>query len=634
MKMGLFGKGQKLDGLPGKTSRFFRWILVFLFVIAAVTAIAAASSYMHTDAGILMLMPTFSDERGWEIYRLNEEGVPVPMTVQELFESKETVYLTRVMDESYEQAGYTFIKIGAASWHISAFLDCKLFFSTTPGAGMTPEETVFSGEFDGFLGPGEFVVASLPADYGGRTLTLVGRHVPEKVGLPVIQLSSCNTEEMITASATSAVAMPAAAFMTAALILLGFWLYGAGCGYMDIRPLLLVLTAMLQALYYLREYGMRINGVYMLDVSAAALIPPLLILLPVIWLLSQLRRIGRWQIVPALLCPSVSLAVGFCNVLGVSPPDNTWTTGMWLLLFTIVLAVGYTVRDAVSGGRVAGLFLAELGTFAGIVLLGCVGSGVFAEYMGNLFVQLFVGFMEYPVHWFGTVLFLLCGVLSLSETVRQLSEDRLQAQMLSVQVTGMLNRIEAVRASEETLRIERHDMRHRLLLLASLVEKGDNQAALDYIGESRSHLDEMTLAPWCGHPLLDAVFQTYFLQAKGKGICVEAGVSLPDELPVNESELSIVFANALENAINACAALPLERRKITVKCVDKPRLIIQIDNACAGTVRLNRKGLPVAEEPGHGCGTRSIKAFCEKNNALWDYRAEEGWLSLRILVQG
>lgn len=629
-----FEKGQKQAGISGKRGRFFRWILMSFFVAATVTAFAVASAYTHSDADVLILTPIFDDDMGWEICRLDEEGVPVSVTTQELFETEETVYLTRVLDESYEQAGYTFMKLSVASWQISAFLDGKLFFSMAPGAGTSPEETVFPEEFDGFRGAGEFAVTSLPPDYGGRTLTLVCRRSSEYGGMPTIHLSSWNMEDMITISATSAVAMPAAAFMTASLVLLGFWLYGAGCGRMDVRPFLLVLTAVLQALYYLREYGMRFSGGFMLDVPAAALIPSLLILLSVVWLLTQLRRIRWWQIVPVVLSLSVSLAVGFCNVLGVSLPDGFWHTGMWLLLCTIVLVVGYAVRDAVSGGRVARLFLTELWIFAGIVLLGCVGSRALAEYMGNLFVHLSVGFMEFPVHWFGTVLFLLCGVLSLYETVQQLAEDRLQAQMLSVQVTGMLNRIEAVRAAEEALRVERHDMRHRLLLLASLVEKGDRLTALEYIGAARNHLDEVTPVPWCGHLLLDAVFQTYFQQAERKGICVEAGVSLPDKLPVDESELSIVFANALENAIHACTVLPRERRKIMVRCVDKPRFMIQIDNACAGTVRLNRKGVPVAEESGHGCGTRSIIAFCKKNDALWDYRAEEGWFSLRILMQG
>ena len=37
---------------------------------------------------------------------------------------------------------------------------------------------------------------------------------------------------------------------------------------------------------------------------------------------------------------------------------------------------------------------------------------------------------------------------------------------------------------------------------------------------------------------------------------VKACLTIPDELPVAAAELSTVFANALENAIHACSALP------------------------------------------------------------------------------
>lgn len=43
---------------------------------------------------------------------------------------------------------------------------------------------------------------------------------------------------------------------------------------------------------------------------------------------------------------------------------------------------------------------------------------------------------------------------------------------------------------------------------------------------------------------------------------MEADISLPDTLPVDEGELAIVLANALENAIHANLLLPTKQRKI------------------------------------------------------------------------
>ena len=89
MKMKLFGKGHSQAGLPGKTGRVFRWVLVSFFVMAVVTAFAVASAYMHTDADVLMLSPIFSDAIGWDIYRLDEEGASVPVRSEERRVGKE-----------------------------------------------------------------------------------------------------------------------------------------------------------------------------------------------------------------------------------------------------------------------------------------------------------------------------------------------------------------------------------------------------------------------------------------------------------------------------------------------------------------------------------------------------------------
>ena len=69
--------------------------------------------------------------------------------------------------------------------------------------------------------------------------------------------------------------------------------------------------------------------------------------------------------------------------------------------------------------------------------------------------------------------------------------------------------------------------------------------------------------------MLDAVFSSYFDQAQNQGIRVEATISLPDVLSIDEGEMAVVLANALENAIHANLALPWDQREIRCKIVWK-----------------------------------------------------------------
>lgn len=81
-----------------------------------------------------------------------------------------------------------------------------------------------------------------------------------------------------------------------------------------------------------------------------------------------------------------------------------------------------------------------------------------------------------------------------------------------------------------------------------------------------------------------------------------------------------------------CAKLPPERRYIRCKCLSEPQLMFQISNPYEGELVFDAAGRPVSREKGHGIGTRSIAAFCEKHGAHCEYKADKGMFSLRILV--
>ena len=109
-------------------------------------------------------------------------------------------------------------------------------------------------------------------------------------------------------------------------------------------------------------------------------------------------------------------------------------------------------------------------------------------------------------------------------------------------------------------------------------------------------------------------------------------LAIPEILPVDSAELSICFANALENAIKACEELPRNERKIILRCIHKPAFMFEIENPYKGRITFGRNGLPIPTKTGHGLGTRSIMAFCEKHNAFYDFSAEGGWFRVMITL--
>lgn len=204
--------------------------------------------------------------------------------------------------------------------------------------------------------------------------------------------------------------------------------------------------------------------------------------------------------------------------------------------------------------------------------------------------------------------------------------------LLAFQVSALQQQLEKVSEGAEAMKILRHDLRHWLQTAATLAERGEKEALLKFLASAQLQLSDAQPHHWCHPPILDAVFSSYFEQARKQGISVDAKISLSEALPVDEGELAIVIANALENAIHASAALPREQRKIRLTMVGHPSVLLEITNPCAGQMEFDSQGLPVSRQPGHGLGVQSINAFCQKYGAVCRFSLEDSSFHFQLVL--
>jgi hypothetical protein len=243
---------------------------------------------------------------------------------------------------------------------------------------------------------------------------------------------------------------------------------------------------------------------------------------------------------------------------------------------------------------------------------------------------------ERPDHLPALILvFILMPVvyLNIISTLRHMLSEHEKSQqddILALQVSSMTVRMEELSVADQMFRMERHNFRHKMKTIASLLEAGQYQECKTLLEEYNEALGKTTTKRYCQHPVLDAVLSAYIQKAENHGIRVSYGIAFPDQIPVKEAELATAVANALENAINASEKLPADKRFIDLKILEKPQLIIKISNAYEGDVIFDEDGIPVNEHDDHGFGTRFIAAFCEKNEGFYDFQADGETFTLFI----
>lgn len=104
----------------------------------------------------------------------------------------------------------------------------------------------------------------------------------------------------------------------------------------------------------------------------------------------------------------------------------------------------------------------------------------------------------------------------------------------------------------EVGRIYRHDMRHHLAAVESMLQQEDSGGALQYIRALSGGLEELAEPVRCANPAVNAVLTACIVQAANVGCTVETRLRVPEQLPFEETDLCVILANALENAIHAC----------------------------------------------------------------------------------
>ena len=174
----------------------------------------------------------------------------------------------------------------------------------------------------------------------------------------------------------------------------------------------------------------------------------------------------------------------------------------------------------------------------------------------------------------------------------------------------------------EAGRAYRHDMRHHLRIIEGLARQGDCDKIIEYTGKMNGSLGELENVDRCKNPEINAVLSEYISRAE------KSGCRITESFAFAEDDVCIVLANAVENAINACAKLPREERYINIsaECVDNRRLFVSVKNPCADALEFDENGLPVVDghSEEHGIGLRSVNRIAEKYNGFVRCKLEKG----------
>lgn len=129
---------------------------------------------------------------------------------------------------------------------------------------------------------------------------------------------------------------------------------------------------------------------------------------------------------------------------------------------------------------------------------------------------------------------------------------------------------EEYKLSEQKLELGRryrHDMRHHFAAIRGLLVQGDTGQVVEYLNTLEEGLGEIEQRSYCRNTVINAVLSTLLSRAERAGIAVSVRAVIPGDIPFESSDVSILLANSLENAVNACMQVKGERTlELSAEC--------------------------------------------------------------------
>lgn len=116
-----------------------------------------------------------------------------------------------------------------------------------------------------------------------------------------------------------------------------------------------------------------------------------------------------------------------------------------------------------------------------------------------------------------------------------------------------------------------------------------------------------------------------------KEITTDFSVTLPAKLPIETVDLCAVFANSLDNAIEACEKLSADQRRIIIKArADKGLFVLQVQNPIKEKT-IEGNGLFATTKQNvknHGFGLNSIREIAGRYTGSVNITTDNGQFTL------
>lgn len=200
------------------------------------------------------------------------------------------------------------------------------------------------------------------------------------------------------------------------------------------------------------------------------------------------------------------------------------------------------------------------------------------------------------------------------------------------------NYYEELEQNQKQIRKFRHDMNNHLSVVGYLLQKGELQKARDYFDKISVYMQTAN-RKFCENSVVNAVLNAKYNLMTDAKIDGFFHISIDKLLFIDDVSLCTLFANTLDNAIEACQKIEApDRRKLELKCryTENGYFSLELINSKINeiVVQKNQYISDKEDKSAHGIGIFSIRDIVEKYEGTLDISYDDTSFKVVILIGG
>ena len=302
-----------------------------------------------------------------------------------------------------------------------------------------------------------------------------------------------------------------------------------------------------------------------------------------------------------------------------------WSMGMdafWLFILITPFITDY----------IAGAIYGSIAAYAGLVLSYMCFHTPMLNYLQP--------YGDNMVDWYTVIYFvtmIAAAIISYELTAYQIDKKTPDEKIAYYQAerTGRLKKLLSIyESNEQTIRKYKHDIRHFNRVLAGFIQNKEYDKAASYLQEFDSMLEGVTAVSFCDNIIVNELLTIYASQCQKLGFKPRIKANVPERFAIEETDLTSLVANALENAVEAQSQLDQDKRALQVEIsFDGRKLKLMTKNPTGRKISFKENGLPVSTRPVQsGIGTAQIKAIAEKYGGVVSFSQENGMFVVKAVL--